>query len=191
MKKIWRQAPWVCPWLSPLVVNLQSKIKGWRLRKWMNATPRNKKSSRKQKGRIPTNKLREQQPCQIPAYPSTSPRKERQSKPLFFQDSETTHHHKNQPLLLQERQAKGRNIKDKRDLSQGWQRTTTFQDQATIFKKVKQKEEEADSIISPTWPPTYLLEGSLPPLQLSKLLQKDRYKKSAIRQASAIPIYPA
>ena len=31
----------------------------------------------KQKGRIPTTKLREQQPCQIPAYPSTSPRKER------------------------------------------------------------------------------------------------------------------
>ena len=31
---------------------------------------------------------------------------------------------------------------------------------------------EANSIISPAWPPTYLLEGSLPPLQLSKLLQK-------------------
>ena len=68
--------------------------------------------------------------------------------PLFIQDSET-HHHKNQPLLLQGRQAKGGNTKDKRDLSQGWQRTTTFQDQATIFKKLKQKEEEADSFISP------------------------------------------
>ena len=68
--------------------------------------------------------------------------------PLFIQDSET-HHHKNQPLLLQGRQAKGGNTKDKRDLSQGWQRTTTFQDQATIFKKLKQKEEEADSFTSP------------------------------------------
>ena len=68
--------------------------------------------------------------------------------PLFIQDSET-HHHKNQPLLLQGRQAKGGNTKDKRDLSQGWQRTTTFQDQATIFKKLKQKEEEAGSFISP------------------------------------------
>ena len=41
-----------------------------------------------------------------------------------------------------------------------------------FFQKVKQKEEEADSFISPAWPPTYLLGGSLPPLQLSKLLQK-------------------
>ena len=31
----------------------------------------------KQKGRITTTKLREQQPCQPPKYPSTLPRKER------------------------------------------------------------------------------------------------------------------
>ena len=34
---------------------------------------------------------------------------------------------------------------NKRDLSQGWQRTTTFQDQATFLQKVKQKEEEPAS----------------------------------------------
>ena len=53
----------------------------------MDATPGNKKSSRNQKGRIPTTKLREQQPCQIPAYPSTSLRKQRQSKPLSTRPS--------------------------------------------------------------------------------------------------------
>ena len=55
--------------------------------------------------------------------------------------------HDDQPILPQGRQAKGGNTKDKRDLSKGWQRTTTFQKQATIFKKVKQKEEDADSFI--------------------------------------------
>ena len=53
--------------------------------------------------------------------------------------------HDDQPILPQGRQAKGGNTKDKRDLSKGWQRTTTFQEQATIFKKVKQKEEEPAS----------------------------------------------
>lgn len=62
---------------------------------------------------------------------------------------------------------------NKRDLSQGWQRTTTFQKQATIFKKVKQKEEEADSFISPAGPPTYLLEGSLPPIATLQTSQKN------------------
>ena len=115
----------------------------------MNATPRNKKSSRKQKGRIPTNKLREQQPCQIPAYPSTSPRKERQSKPLFFQDSETTHHHKNQPLLLQERQAKGGDILTKETCHKDGKELLPSKTKPPFFQKVKQKEEEADSFISP------------------------------------------
>jgi hypothetical protein len=70
--------------------------------------------------------------------------------------------HDDQPILPQGRQAKGGNTKDKRDLSKGWQRTTTFQEQATIFKKVKQKEEE------PASPKHFLfIEGS--PNQIGSL----------------------
>ncbi len=46
---------------------------------------------------------------------------------------------------LKEGKLKEDNTKDKRDLSKGWQRTTTFQKQATTLKKVKQKEEEPAS----------------------------------------------
>ena len=135
-------SPWVCPWLSPLVVNLQSKIKGWRLRKWMNATPGNNKSSRKtKKGRIPTTKLREQQPCQPLKYPSTSPRKERIPLTSFHPGLRDPSPQK--PATPPSRKASERRWHpNKRDLSQGWQRTTTFQDQATFLP---QKEEEPAS----------------------------------------------
>lgn len=39
-EKMWRQAPWVCPWQSPLVVNLQSKIKGMTLKKMNERSPK-------------------------------------------------------------------------------------------------------------------------------------------------------
>jgi len=81
-------------------------------------------------------------------YPSTSPRKERIPLTSFHPGLQDPSPQKPATPPLG-RQAKGGNIKDKRDLSQGRQRTTTFHDQATIFKKVKQKEEEADSFISP------------------------------------------
>jgi hypothetical protein len=64
--------------------------------------------------------------------------------------------HDDQPILPQGRQAKGGNTKDKRDLSKGWQRTTTFQEQATTLKKVKQKEEE------PASPQTFPVYPRLP-----------------------------
>ena len=103
-------SPWVCPWLSPLVVNLQSKIKGWRLRKWMNATPGNNKSSRNQKGRHLKPKTLRRIALPIPMCTHQHHREKREYPyPLFIQDSET-HHHKNQPLLPQERQAKGGDI---------------------------------------------------------------------------------
>ena len=127
----------------------------------MNATPRNKKSSRKQKGRIPTNKLREQQPCQIPAYPSTSPRKERQSKPLFFQDSETTHHHKNQPLLSQEEQAKGGLPITKETCHKDGKGLPPSKNKPPFFQKVKQKEEEPVSPTLPVYPRLPYHSGSL------------------------------
>ena len=44
-------SPWVCPWQSSLVVNLQSKIKGITLKKMNERSPQEtiKKSSRKTK----------------------------------------------------------------------------------------------------------------------------------------------
>ena len=53
--------------------------------------------------------------------------------------------HDDQPILPQGRQAKGGNTKDKRDLSKGWQRTTTSQEQATNFPKSEAKGREASS----------------------------------------------
>ena len=103
----------------------------------------------------------ENQPYQFLVYPSTSPRRERLYLPLSTRSS-SPHPHDAQPILPQGRQAKGGNTKDKRDLSKGWQRTTTFQEQATIFKKVKQKEEE------PASPKHFLfIEGS--PNQIGSL----------------------
>ena len=53
--------------------------------------------------------------------------------------------HDDQPILPQGRQAKGGNTKDKRDLSKGWQRTTTSQEQATNFPKSEAKGRGASS----------------------------------------------
>ena len=47
--------------------------------------------------------------------------------------------HDDQPILPQGRQAKGGNTKDKRDLSKGWQRTTTFQKTSHHLQKSEAK----------------------------------------------------
>ena len=86
----------------------------------------------------------EDQPYQFLVYPSTSPRRERLYLPLSTRSS-NPHPHDAQPILPQGRQAKGGNTKDKRDLSKGWQRTTTSQEQATNFPKSEAKGREASS----------------------------------------------
>ena len=77
-------------------------------------------------------------------YPSTSLRKERQSKPLFIQDSET-HHHKNQPLLSQEEQAKGGLPITKETCHKDGKGLPPSKNKPPFFQKVKQKEEEPAS----------------------------------------------
>ena len=57
--------------------------------------------------------------------------------PLFIQDSEA-HHHKNQPLLPQGRQAKGGDILTKETCHKDG-KDSTFQDQATLFPKSEAK----------------------------------------------------
>ena len=134
---MWRQAPRVCPWQSPLVVNLQSKIKGITLKKMNERSPKETIIVVKnKKGRIPTTKLREQQPCQPPKYPSTSPRKER--IPLTSFHPRLRDPKQNQPLLPQGRQAKGDDIQTKETCHKDG-KDSTFQDQATLFPKSEAK----------------------------------------------------
>ena len=68
--------------------------------------------------------------------------------PLFIQDSEA-HHHKNQPLLPQERQAKGGDIQTKETCHKDGKELPPSKTKPPFFQKVKQKEEEADSFTSP------------------------------------------
>ena len=90
------------------------------------------------KGRIPTTKLREQQPCQPLKYPSTSPRKERIPLTSFHPGLRDPSPQK--PATPPSRKASERRWHpNKRDLSEGWQRTTTFQDQATFLPKSEAK----------------------------------------------------
>ena len=115
-----------------------------------------------QKRTLPfTRNLEKKSPLPIPGVPIKTTEKSETILTSFNQVFESPPYD-DQPILPQGRQAKGGNTKDKRDLSKGWQRTTTFQKQATIFKKVKQKEEE------PASPKHFLfIEGS--PNQIGSL----------------------
>ena len=64
--------------------------------------------------------------------------------PLFIQDSEA-HHHKNQPLLPQERQAKGGDIQTKETCHKDGKGLLPSKTKPLFFQKVKQKEEETAS----------------------------------------------
>ena len=138
-------SPWVCPWLSPLVVNLQSKIKEWRLRKWMNATPGNNKSSRKtKKDAFQQTNLENSSPTKSRRIHQHHQKKREYPYPLFIQDSET-HHHKNQPLLPQEGQAKGGLPITKETCHKDGKGLPPSKTKPPFFQKVKQKEEEPAS----------------------------------------------
>ena len=115
----------------------------------MNATPGNNKSSRNQKGRHLKPKTLRRIALPIPMCTHQHHREKREYPyPLFIQDSEA-HHHKNQPLLPQERQAKGGDILTKETCHKDGKELLPSKTKPPFFQKVKQKEEEADSFISP------------------------------------------
>ena len=68
--------------------------------------------------------------------------------PLFIQDSEA-HHHKNQPLLPQKGKRKEGTPKTKETCHKDGKELLPSKIKPPFFQKVKQKEEEADSFISP------------------------------------------
>ena len=110
----------------------------------MNATPGNNKSSRK------TKKDAFQQPNLENSSPTKSRRihqhhreKREYPYPLFIQDSEA-HHHKNQPLLPQGRQAKGGDIQTKETCHKDGKGLPPSKNKPPFSPKVKQKEEEKE-----------------------------------------------
>ena len=108
------------------------------LKKMNECSPQETRKVVEKQKRTHSNKLREQQPCQIPAYPSTSPRKERIPLTSFHPGLRDPSPQK--PATPPSRKESERRITyNKRDLSQGWQRTTTFQDQATFLPKSEAK----------------------------------------------------
>ena len=139
----------------------------------------------------------EDQPYQFLVYPSTSPRRERLYLPLSTRSS-SPHPHDAQPILPQGRQAKGGlYLKQKRPVKRMAKDYYLPKNKPPSSKKwSKRKRMQILSYHLP-WHTTYLLGGSLPQKRLSDLLPKkidiknQRLMLSAIRQASAIPIYPA
>ncbi len=79
-------------------------------------------------------------------YPSTSLRKERQSKPLSTRPS-SPHPTMTSQSSLKEGKLKEETPKTKETCQKDGKGLLPSKKQATIFKKVKQKEEDADSFI--------------------------------------------
>ena len=105
----------------------------------MNANQRNNKSSRKSKrGRYPLPETLRKPVLPIPGVPINITEKRETILTSFNQVFESPPHD-DQPILPQGRQAKGGNTKDKRDLSKGWQRTTTFQKTSHHLQKSEAK----------------------------------------------------
>ena len=98
----------------------------------------------KQKGRITTTKLREQQPCQPPKYPSTLPRKERIPITSFHPGLRDPSPQK-PDTPPQEGQAKGGLPITKETCHKDGKGLPPSKNKPPFFQKVKQKEEEPAS----------------------------------------------
>ena len=88
----------------------------------------------------------ENQPYQFLVYPSTSPRRERLYLPLSTRSS-SPHPTMTSQSSLKEGKLKEETPKTKETCQKDGKGLLPSKKQATIFKKVKQKEEDADSFI--------------------------------------------
>ena len=138
----------------------------------------------------------EDQPYQFLVYPSTSPRRERLYLPLSTRSS-NPHPTMTSQSSLKEGKLKEETPKTKETCQKDGKELLPSKNKPPSSKKwSKRKRMQILSYHLP-WHRTYLLGGSLPQKRLSDLLPKkidiknQRLMLSAIRQASAIPIYPA